>query len=394
MTIPELLANEELRQKHFPVTKNQAFLAHAGVTTLPLAAAQALKDFAEQGSQEHQEKDFFKQVAHAREVAARLIGANSEEVALLGPTALGLNLVADGIAWRENDEVICYQDDYPANVYPWLKLADRGVRCELLEVEEQGRITWETIEGTLTERTRLVSLATANFASGTRIDVDGIGEKLHERGILFCLDGIQTLGAFPLTVKHVDFLSADSHKWMLGPVGAGIFYVKEKNFPLLRPSLLGSWNVVSPEFIAQHKIEFYEGARRYECGTLNLPGIAGMTASIELLLDVGVENIARRLLELKRYLLPLMTGIGFKVFGAQNLELGEMSGISSFVLPRQERVNELIALLAAEKITVSIRQNRSGIKLLRVSPHFYNTEAELDKLAAVCREWVAGNRQR
>jgi selenocysteine lyase/cysteine desulfurase len=392
MKIQDLLADEQLRRKHFPVANSEVFLAHAGVTTLPLAAADALRDFAQRGSLEHQEKDFFKQVAHARKVAAKLIGAHDQEIALLGPTALGLNLVADGIDWHEDDQVICYQDDYPANVYPWLKLADRGVRCELLEVEEQGRITWETIENTLTARTRLVSLATANFASGTRIDVEHIGRKLHERGILFCLDGIQTLGAFPLNVEHIDFLSADSHKWLLGPVGAGIFYVKEKNFPLLRPTLLGSWNVVSPEFIAQRRIEFYEGARRYECGTLNLPGIAGMTASIELLLEIGVENIAARLLTLKKHLLPRMTDLGFEVFGAKNLAISEMSGISSFILPKQDRVNELISLLAAEKITVSIRQNRAGIKLLRVSPHFYNTEAELDRLVAACASWLKKNR--
>ncbi|MDR2462266.1 MAG: aminotransferase class V-fold PLP-dependent enzyme [Verrucomicrobiales bacterium] len=390
MNISDLLASEELRRKHFPIADHQAFLAHAGVAALPLAAAKAVRDFADQGSRAQQERDFFKRVNHARATSARLLGADSDEIALLGPTALGLNLVADGLDWREGDEVVCYQDDYPANVYPWLKLADRGVRCALLETAdgEQGRITWETVENALTERTRLVALATANFASGTRIDVDAIGEKLHERGILFCLDGIQTLGAFPLRVTHVDFLSADSHKWLLGPVGAGIFYVKKKHHDVLRPSLLGAWNVVSPEFVAQRKIEFYAGARRYECGTLNLPGIAGMAASMELLLTVGVENIAARLLALKDYLAPRLTEIGFKIFGAQNLTVSEMSGISSFLPPAQGRVNELASLLAARKIAVSIRQDRAGRKLLRVSPHFYNTKAELDQLAAVCAEWA------
>ncbi|MDR1145393.1 MAG: aminotransferase class V-fold PLP-dependent enzyme [Verrucomicrobiales bacterium] len=388
MKITELLADDGLRRARFPVAEHQTFLAHAGVSALPLAAADALREFAEQGARAQQELDFFRRVNYAREVAAKLLGADGDEIALLGPTALGLNLVADGLDWREGDEVVCYQDDYPANVYPWLKLADRGVRCELLEVAdgEQGRITWETVENALTERTRLVSLATANFASGTRIEVDGIGKKLHERGILFCLDGIQTLGAFPLTVRHVDFLSADSHKWLLGPVGAGIFYVKKKHHDRLRPSLLGSWNVVSPEFIAQHKIAFYPGARRYECGTLNLPGIAGMAASMEMLLTVGVENIAARLVALKKYLLPRMTASGFKVFGASDLADGELSGISSFLLP--ERGGELAALLAARNISVSVRQNRAGQKLLRVSPHFYNTEAELDRLVAACAEWA------
>ena len=145
-----------------------------------------------------------------------MIGADKSEIALLGPTSLGLSLFANGITWREGDEVVCYQDDYPANVYPWMALASQGVKVRQVRPEKPGRITPEVVERELSSRTRLVALASCHYLSGWRIDVDAIGALLHERGVLFSVDAIQTLGAFPFSARFVDFLSADAHKWMLG----------------------------------------------------------------------------------------------------------------------------------------------------------------------------------
>lgn len=392
ITIPEIVGDEPLRRRLFPVTQHRVFLAHAGVTALPLAASEALCWFAERGSQDQQEVPaVWMRIQQTRKAAAKLIGAHEDEIALLGPTALGLNLVADGLEWKAGDEMVCYRDDYPANVYPWTKLQDRGVTVRFVEPDEPGKITWEVLQKVITPATRLVALATAHFLSGYRIDVNSIGKKLHERGILFCLDGIQTLGAFPLSVEHVDFLSADSHKWLLGPLGAGIFFVKKHHFERLRPSLLGSWNVQSPNFIAQDRIEFYEGGRRYEPGSLNLPGILGMHAAMELLLELGVDAVAQRLLVLRRYLIPHIQELGFQVYGAAEPSNAECSGIMTFCFPGEGDAKVLFAKLQAKKISVSLRHNRNGTALLRVSPHFYNTEAELDQLVETCAEWIAKN---
>ena len=186
-------------------------------------------------------------IRRARQLCAEFIGAAAEEIALLGPTSLGLSLFANGIPWEAGDEVLCYAGDYPANVYPWLDLRRRGVIVRYLEPERPGEITPELVAAALTPRTRLVALASCHFFTGYRIDVDAIGRLLHERGVLFSVDAIQTLGAFPMNVEHVDFLSADAHKWMLGPLAIGIVYVKKRHFELLRPTLLGAWNVVSPQ---------------------------------------------------------------------------------------------------------------------------------------------------
>ena len=386
--IPDILGDEALRQRLFPVTRQRVFLAHAGVTALPHCAAEALRWFADRASEDQQEAgEVWKRIQRTRQVAAELVGARENEIALLGPTALGLNLVADGLDWQPGDEVICYQDDYPANVYPWLKLAARGVKPVFLQPSVPGRITPELVTQSITPKTKLVALASAHFLSGYRIDVDTIGKALHARGILFCLDAIQTLGAFPLSVTEVDFFSADSHKWMLGPLGAGVLYVKEANFTKLRPTLLGSWNVQSPDFIAQDRIDFYEGARRYEPGSLNVPGILSMLSSLELLQEIGIEEVARRLLLLRRHLVPRMQELGFTLYGTPQPEPAQLSGIMAFRYPDGPDPARLQGLLAERKISVSHRHNRQGESLLRVTPHFYNTEAELDLFLKTCAQW-------
>lgn len=388
MDLQAFIQDEVTRRKAFPVTGQCVFLGHAGVAPLPRATADLMREFLDRASHHRQEGAWTETwVEASRRFAAELLGAEPGEIALLGPAALGLNLVAAGLPWRPGDEVVYYPDDYPANVYPWAALRARGVTPVALRPGAPGVITWDLLEAALTERTRLVSLATAHFLTGYRIDVDSIGRKLHERGVLFCLDAIQTLGAFPLRVEHVDFLSADSHKWLLGPAGAGILYVSRDTFDILQPALLGSWNVVSPQFIAQDTIAFYEGARRYEPGMLNLPGIVGMAASLELLLSLGIDAISARILELRRGFLDRLRTLGYRhcleAYGRPPDTAGaDLSGIISVSHPEKD-LPEVARRLQAADIVVSLRHNRAGEAFLRFSPHFYNTEAELDHVLEV-----------
>lgn len=386
MNIETIVGNEEMRRREFPVAGERVFLANAGVAPLPRVAEEALCAFAHLAARDCQENAQSEAVdRHARESAARLIGTSADEISLIGPTSLGLNMVALGIEWRPGDEVVYYGDDYPANVYPWSGLAAKGVKTVPLRPEQPGVITWEVVEAALTQRTRLVALASCHFLSGYRIDVDGIGRRLGERGILFSLDGIQSLGAFPLSVAHVDFLSADSHKWMLGPNGAGIFYVKASRQEELKPALVGSWNVESPDYIAQAELRYEHCGRRYETGSLNLPGIFGMAASLDLLLELGVDQVAARILHLRRHLLERLRPLGFELCleewdRSAAASDAHRSGIVSVRRPGTD-MKPLHARLAADKIAVSLRKNRAGEAFLRFSPHCYNTEAELDRAA-------------
>ncbi|MCB1227344.1 MAG: aminotransferase class V-fold PLP-dependent enzyme [Verrucomicrobiales bacterium] len=384
MTLEALLADETLRRREFPVAEEAVFLGHAGVTILPRRVAAAMQDHAEQSCRRMQEyPEAWRAVHQTRAVAAQLIGAHLDEISLLGPTSLGLNLVAHGLSWQPGDEVICHGDDYPANVYPWTDLERHGVVVKRLQPDQPGAITPQLISRHLTQRTRLVALASCHYLSGYRLDHDAIGRMLRERGILFCLDAIQTVGAFPTTVEHVDFLAADSHKWMLGPMSAGIFYVRQSLQEQLRPSLLGSWNVQSPNFIASERIAFESGGRRYEPGALNINGILGMKAGIDLLLEVGIDAVARQLLLLKQHLLGRLRPLGFVSIGPE--EGPAASGITT--VWRQPGtgpdVEALFPLLQESGIHPSLRHDRAGRPHLRFSPHFYNTVAEMDRVAEV-----------
>jgi cysteine desulfurase/selenocysteine lyase len=382
LNIDHILEDEALRHRLFPVTRQRIFLAHAGVAPLPGPTVETLKHEAERASIAQESSDFLTEVEAIRRVAARLINASSDEVALLGPTSLGLNMVANGLRWQKDDEVVFYPDDYPANVYPWQALAEQGVRCIPLQPERAGEITPDLVLKALTPRTRLVALASCHFLSGFRLDYEGIAEELNRRGVLFCLDAIQSLGATTVDVRHIDFLAADSHKWMLGPLGAGIFYVKRKHFDILRPSLLGAWNVRSPGYVAQPNIVLENTARRYEPGSLNWLALHGMKTSLELILGLGVKQIEARLLDLRSFTEDKLLSAGFRVLGHANRR-SQKSGITTILIENQENALAQARKLRENKIDISLRQTRAGLSCLRLSPHFYNTEREIEEVIKI-----------
>jgi cysteine desulfurase / selenocysteine lyase len=379
MTIAEILSNEELRRHEFPVAGEKIFLAHAAVCPLPRRVSEAMRDHAARAMLDDQEETIpAGQIRRTRELAARLLRARPEEIALVGPTSLALSYVAAGLPWRKGDNVLIYFDDYPSNVYPWMALAEKGVEVRLLNTREYGRIRALDVIGQVDEQTRLVALASNHFVAGWRIELDAIGRSLRERGILFCVDGIQTAGAFPTGVEHVDFLAADAHKWLLGPCGAGIFYVSQAAQEKLRPIVHGWHNVRCPGFVAQEKLVLLPDARRYEAGSANLAGLAGLEAALELLLEVGVENIAAELLRKRALLLPALLAQGWKVLQAE-APAPNASAILSLYKPGADLAAVRGKLMEA-RIHTSLRVDRQGRQYVRLSPHFYNTEAELGRL--------------
>jgi selenocysteine lyase/cysteine desulfurase len=377
MTLTELLANEELRQREFPVTRDKIFLAHAGVCPLPQRVAAAVFECAQRGTLGDQEAFVLHRLNDARKLGAQLLHCQPEEVALVGPTSLALSFVAAGLKFKKNDNILIYHDDYPANVYPWMALAERGVEVRLLNTRGLGVIRPVDVMGQVDENTRLVALASCHFVSGYRIDFQAIGKFLRERGILFCLDAIQTLGAFPTTVEHVDMLAADAHKWLLGPCGAGLLYVRRDIQDQVNPPIYGWHNVRCPNFVAQEHIVFRNGATKYEAGTHNLLGLVGLIAAMELALEIGVETIAAELLRKRAWLVPALQAKGFTVLNA-DAKIENASGIISFYQPSQD-LAALHKKLTDAGVVASLRADRKGQNHIRLSPHFYNTDAELHR---------------
>lgn len=381
--LSRLHSDEAFRREEFPVAQRRIFLGHAGVTILPRRVADAMKRYTDDCCFDHQEfGDVLPRIQQARHRCAEIIGAKPGEIALLGPTSLGLSLFANGLDWEQGDEILCYHDDYPANVYPWMEAQRRGAKVVFLEPDEPGAITPELVAAALTPRTRLVALASCHFLTGYRIDIGAIGELLRARGVLFSLDAIQTIGAFETTVDHVDFLSADSHKWLLGPAAAGIVFVREEHFERLRPTLLGAWNVKSPNFIAQDQIEFHHSAIRYEPGVLNLVGIIGMRAAIDLLLEAGIADISSHLLGLKAQLVAGLEDLGYQIVGPKT---GRPASSITTARCDGRDLGKVFHALTERDIIASHRHDRAGREHLRFSPHLYNTSAEIDQVLEVLR---------
>ena len=380
MTLAEILSNESLRLREFPVAADKVFWSHAGVTALPRCVVDAMKEYLDACTHADQESALpAGSVLETRKLAAQLLGCTPQEIALLGPTTFGLNLICNGLDWQRGDNVVFYQDDYPANVYPWQALETKGVELRRIQTARLGEITVDQITPLLDKRTRLVALASVHFLSGYRIDVDAIGKQLRERGVLFSLDSIQSLGALPTKMTHVDFSAADSHKWLLGPQTSGILHVRREVQDRLRPTLLGADNIPSPNFIAQESIRFPTHAGRYEPSALNFAGILGLRAALKLLLDIGIENIETRLLSFGDTVIAAMEKKRFRFLGSR--ERNHRSGILTFTKPGAN-LAELHARLRQRNIIVSLRAMRDGTPLLRLSPHFYNTGSELDRLTA------------
>ena len=379
MNLPEIQTDDVLRKHEFPVCRDKVYLAHAGVSPVPACVTQAVKETAEKAALNDQEEGLSELLRITRKRAAQLLGADTSEVALIGPTTTGLSAVAAGLDWQEGDEILVYRDCFPVNVYPWQSLESRGVKVRWLQTPALGQITPELVAENLTDQTRLVALASCHFVSGWRIDHDAIGRVLREREVLFCLDAIQTLGAFPATVEHVDFLAADAHKWLLGPCAAGIFYVRRELQDRLVPSAFGWNNVRCPNYIAQEEMHLRSDARRYEAGSFNILGITGMNAALGLLLEVGIESIAADLKVKRAWLVRALQEKGYEVFYPEAIETG---GITSCWLEGGD-MPALGEKLARENVVASVRADRSGRDYLRFSPHFYNTPKELEKVVSL-----------
>ena len=241
-----------------------------------------------------------------------------------------------------------------------------------------GVIRPQDVMGQVDENTRLVALASCHFISGCRIDFQAIGRYLSERNTLFCLDAIQSLGAFPTTVEQVDLLAADAHKWLLGPCGAGLLYVRRSLQDKINPPIYGWHNVRCPNYVAQEQIVFRTGAQKFEAGTHNLLGIVGLVAAMELILELGIENIARELLRKRALLVPALEAKGFTVLQPKVLP-DAASGIVSFHKPGTD-LAALHQKLEAAGIITSLRGARNGEQYIRLSPHYYTTDAELHRM--------------
>jgi selenocysteine lyase/cysteine desulfurase len=367
-------------REQMPVTAKWAYLDHAAVAPISQPAATAIGAWLEHAAQEGDTAwpDWSRQVAETRRAAATLIGANEDEIALVANTTAGINFVAEGLDWRSGDNVVTLDEEFPSNLYPWMHLADRGVETRLVPTRH-GRVDYDQLEDRCDERTRVISVSWVGFANGCRRDLRTIGEIASRRKSLLFVDAIQGLGAFPLDVREtpIDFLAADGHKWLLGPEGAGIAYLRRDRLPLLRATGVGWNSVVQGSDFSHIELRLRPNAARYEGGTLNMAGMMGMGASIGLLSSLGVENIAAAILEISDLACAEVQRLGARVISPRDGD--ERSGILSFEMPGAD-VAAVRRHLLARGVAAAYRHGR-----VRVSPHAYNDEADISRLIEALR---------
>jgi cysteine desulfurase / selenocysteine lyase len=358
----------------FPVTRHWAYLDHAAVAPLSGPAQHALAEWATDLTENGvvHEPEWLRRVETVRQSIGRLINADPLDIAFVKNTSEGVGIVAEGLPWRAGDNVVTAAEEYPANVYPWLNLRARGVETRLVP-SRGNRVAIDDVRAAVDGRTRIVSLSFVEFASGYRNDIDAIGAFCRERGLLFFVDAIQGLGVLPLDVgkSPIDFLAADGHKWLLGPEGAGIFYIRRELVEMLHPVGVG-WNSVLDSFnFSRLELRLKPHAGRWESGTLNMGGIVALGASVELLHGVGMPAVTERVFALTDYLCEAAQRRGLGVFSSR--EPAERSGIVSLLVPDDSR--EAVRRCKAANMVVSQRGGR-----VRVSPHAYNSTDELDRL--------------
>jgi selenocysteine lyase/cysteine desulfurase len=365
---------EALREQ-FPITRNYNYQNHAAVAPMCRGAVAAAQRFCERSLQAaYLEGHFYREAERVRQVVARFMNANADEVCFIKNTSEGLSFVANGLTWQSGDNVVIANVEFPANVFCWQALRPRGVEVRMV-FEENGRIPLETIMRAVNNRTRVVSISSVQYASGFRTDLAALGEFCQAKGVLLCVDAIQSLGAFPIDVKrmNVDFLAADGHKWLCGPEGLGVFYVRKEVQGYLQPTCVGWLCMKNPLEFDNVRFEFQDSAKRYDSGAYNLLGIHALGGALDLWTQLGIEAISARLLHLTDMLVDGVKSKGYHVFSSR--ARGEASGIVAFASDIHDHEKIQRHLQAEHRVVIAVRARR-----LRASPHVYNTEREIRQL--------------
>ena len=363
---------EKIREQ-FPVTRNKVFMNHAAQSPLPKPVADVVRryvdDFSNFGTSSIEWND------GGKPFFAKMIGAKPEEIAFVENTSVGLNIAANALHYPSGSKIVTTDLEYPSVVYPWLR-RKLGVKVEYVR-NVDGKILLEDVEKTVDDNTVAVAVSHVEYVNGFRHDLRALSEIAHEHGAYLIVDAIQSAGVIPIDVKrdNVDFLATACYKWLLSPPGAGYLYVKEELIEKFEPPFVG-WRSVKEEvfetldFWDIWSLRLSETASRFEVGSPSFISLVGANEALKMLLSIGIEIIEERIIKLTDYLIEAVKSLGLKLQTPEERQY--RSGIVNFKI---DKAQEMTKKLKERGIVVSARAH--GI---RVSPHFYNTKEEIDKL--------------
>ena len=371
---------EPLEARHlFPLTERYIHMNHAGVSPMSLRAGAAIEQVVD-ASMNRPYRDHWAQdeANRVRELVSRLINASPDSIALTRSTGHGISLLAQGLEWKAGDNVVGATGEYPANVYPWMALETRGVEFRQAKPID-GRVTADGVFSLVDARTRVVALSHVEFWNGFRVDLDAIGAECRRRGIVFAVDVMQSVGALSVDVGRtpIDFCAAGAGKWLMGPPGIGFCFFAPELLERVRPVIVGVGSVAGRDRYFVYDLTFAPTALRFEESVVSLLDTAALGAALELLLEVGVGVIEGQVLGLSARLADGLARHGCEIVEPWPRSRAESSGIVSFRKPGISAAAVLRDLNAAHVIA------RTHQDFVRLSPHFYNTEEEVDRVLEV-----------
>ena len=368
--------NDQIRAL-FPITERAVYLNHAAVSPPPTSTIEAvraqLRDVAENGSLNY--RTWVATKERARRLAADMIGARPDQVAFVRNTSDGLSTVANGLSWRTGDNLVTFRNEFPSNIYPWLRVREAfGVEVRMFE-ERDGRIDLDDLIALIDERTRIVAISQVQYASGFRADLVRLGRAARAHNTLLVVDVIQAMGVIPtnVEVELIDIAAGGGHKWLLTPEGVGILYLSNRARALVEPTLVGWTSVPQPEDYGNLEQGWNHGTLAWETGTCPTALIHGLEASLKLLTETGVERIAAYLEQLTDYLCERLRNRGYQIVSSRRP--GEKSQIVCVRHNRGLTPMALYAHLKQRNIITAPRGDR-----LRIAPHLYNTREDIDAL--------------
>jgi cysteine desulfurase/selenocysteine lyase len=374
-----------LISEEFSLRSDIICLNHAGVSPWPLRTEKAVRKFAEenmlQGSLRYPE--WIGVEAELRRQAQMLMNAPSPfDIAFLKNTSEALSVVAYGLDWKKGDNIVSCNQEFPSNRIVWESLAEKGVEFREADLSVSGNPE-DALFSLADNNTRLITISSVQFSTGLKMDLGRIGQFCKKRGILFCVDAIQSLGAMRFDVQQIqaDFVMADGHKWMLGPEGLAVFYSNPDARDRLHLSQYGWHMVEAAGDFDRRDWSIAKSARRFECGSPNMLGIYALNASLSLLLETGMDHIENEVLKRSEYLFDKITRSGLEL--TTSTDKGRYAGIVTFRRPGIDSAL-LYQNLMQKKILCALRSG--GIRL---SPHFYTPYEQLDHVIELVIKYTA-----
>jgi len=369
-----------MSHSEFPLTEELIYLNHAAVAPWPKRTSEAVKAFAEQNSRygSHYYLDWLKTEATLKKQLQHLLNAPSDtDIALVKNTSEAISFVAYGLPWQEGDNIVSSDEEFPSNRIPWESLSNKGVELRQANLSSHASPE-EALFALVDSNTRLMAISSIQFASGLRLDLEKIGQFCKENNILFCIDAIQSLGAvqFDVQAYHADFVMADGHKWMFGPEGLAVFYTNPESRQKLKLTQYG-WHMMADIHNYENKPwEIHPTAQRFECGSPNMLGIHAWSASLSLLLEIGMDKIENQIHDQVNYLIKKIKQ-NPKLILLNNQNAKFKSGIVLFKHVNIDN-HHLYKHLQDNGVVCALRGG--GI---RFSPHFYHSTDELDQAMTI-----------